>query len=224
MTSSSRLIVAISHQMGSGGGYVGQALAGALGIRYADRDILEQAALTLGKDERDLEGLEERVAGLWGRVAAILALGAPEAPYVVPSVLSLEEDDLFLVESQIIREIASREDAVIVGRGASWLLRDHPGVLTVFLHAPEEWRAAEMMRRRKLPDVAQALELVRESDQQRRRFIESLRGGTWIDPSCYHLCIDTAAVGLDGTVELLATLARRRRPAPRDAHPQRAAS
>jgi len=211
MTSSSRLVVAISHQMGSGGGYVGQALARALGIRYADREILEQAARMLGKDDRELEGLEERVASLWGRVASILALGAPEAPYVVPAVLPLEEEDLFLVESRIIREIASREDAVIVGRAASWLLRDHPAIVTALLHAPEEWRTNQVMRRRGLADAGAARELVRHSDQQRRRFIESLRGGSWVDSSYYHLCIDTSEVGPDAAVELLASLARSRR-------------
>ncbi|RPJ69736.1 MAG: cytidylate kinase-like family protein [Acidobacteria bacterium] len=212
MTSSSRLVVAISHQMGSGGGAVGLALARTLGIRYADREILEQAARLLGKDDRELEGLEERVASLWGRVASILALGAPEAPYVIPAVLPLEEEDLFLVESRIIREIASREDAVIVGRGAAVLLRDHPGLVTALLHAPEDWRVEQVMRRRGVADRAQARELVRQSDQQRRRFVESLRGGSWLDPSCYHLCIDTAAVGQDAAVELLARLARRREP------------
>jgi cytidylate kinase len=212
MTSSSCLVVAISHQMGSGGGGVGLALARTLGIRYADREILEQAARLLGKDDRELEGLEERVASLWGRVASILALGAPEAPYVIPAVLPLEEEDLFLVESRIIREIASREDAVIVGRAASWLLRDHPGIVTALIHAPEDWRVAEVMRRRGL-DQGQARELVRQSDQQRRRFIESLTGGSWCDCSRYHLCIDTSAVGHDAAVELLAVLARRKRDA-----------
>ena len=211
MSSLPRLVVAISHQMGSGGGSVGQALARTLGIRYADREILEQAARLLGKDDRELEGLEERVSSLWGRVASILALGSPEAPYVMPAALPLEEEDLFQVESRIIREIASREDAVIVGRAASWLLRDHPGIVTALLHAPEEWRVEEVRRRRGLGDPAEARELVRQSDQQRRRFVESLRGGSWVDPSCYHLCLDTSAVGHDAAVELLASLARRRR-------------
>ena len=188
----------------------GRRLRGRSASATPTASILEQAARLLGKSDREIEGLEERVASLWGRVASILALGAPEAPYVVPAVLPLEEEDLFLVESRIIREIASREDAVIVGRGASWLLRDHPGVVTAMLHAPEEWRVAQLMDRRGLTDAAKARELVRQSDHQRRRFIESLRGGAWLDPSCYHLCIDTSAVGLDRAVELLAGLVRGR--------------
>ncbi len=206
----SHLIIAISRQFGSGGAEVGHALASRLGIRYADRDILEQAARMLGKDQRELEGLEERVASLWGRAAGILSMGAPEGPYVLPTFLPAGEDDLFLVESQIIREIAAREDAVVVGRGASWLLRDHPRLFSVFLHAPEPWRVARVAGRRGVPED-QARALVREVDQQRTRFIQSLKPGAHSDARWYHLCLDTSAVGIDAAVELIASLAVRGR-------------
>ncbi|MBP1636307.1 MAG: putative cytidylate kinase [Acidobacteria bacterium] len=209
MPASAHLVIAISRQFGSGGAEVGQALARRLGVRYADRDILEQAARMLGRNQDELEGLEERVASLWGRAAGILSLGAPEGPYVMPALLPAGEDDLFLVESQIIKEIAAREDAVIVGRGAPWLLRDHPRLFTVFLHAPEPWRVARVSQRRGL-DEAQARTLVREVDRQRGRFIQSLRTGAHTDATCYDLCLDTSAVGLDATVETIAALAARR--------------
>jgi cytidylate kinase len=207
------MIIAISRQFGSGGADVGHALATKLGIRYADRDILEQAARTLGKDQRELEGLEERVASLWGRAAGILSMGAPEGPYVMPALLPAGEDDLFLVESQIIREIAAREDAVVVGRGAFWLLRDHPGLLSVFLHAPEPWRIARVASRGGLPEE-QARALVREVDQQRTRFIQSLKPGAQTDARCYHLCLDTSVVGIEGAVGIVAALAATREPGP----------
>ena len=207
----SHLVIAISRQFGSGGAEAGHALAAKLGIRYADRDILEQAARMLGREQRELEGLEERVASLWGRAAGILSIGAPEGPYVMPALLPAGEDDLFLVESQIIREIAAREDAVVVGRGAFWLLREHPGLFSVFLHAPEPWRVARIAARRNLPDD-QARTLVREVDQQRGRFIQSLKPGPHSDARCYHLCLDTSVVGIDAAVDLIAALVSRRAP------------
>ncbi|HSK09892.1 MAG TPA: cytidylate kinase-like family protein [Vicinamibacterales bacterium] len=209
MAPSAHLVVAISRQIGSGGAEVGRRLAQRLGIHYADRNILEQAARMLGKDERDLEGLEERVASLWGRAAGILSLGAPEGPYVTPALLPAGEDDLFLVESQIIREIAAREDAVIVGRGAPWLLRDHPRLLSVLLHAPKAWRVARIQQVRGMAEE-DAGELVREVDQQRARFTQSLRSGSQTDARCYHVCLDTSVVGIDASVDLLATLAAAR--------------
>ena len=181
MSASSRTLVAVSRQMGAGGAYVGQAVARQLGVRYVDRELLDEAAKILGRDPAELESLEERVTSLWSRMAGVLAWGAPEAAYVPPPMPSLYEDDLFAVESRIVREIAAREDAVFVGRGAGWsFCRSEAGLLTVFLHAPDEVRVERVMRSYDLANRAAALELVRESDHQRSRFLESLGGYTWL--------------------------------------------
>ena len=207
MSSKSTRIVTFSRQVGAGGAYVGQAVAKQLGVRFVDREILVQAAKLLGRDDRELEGLEERVASVWTRMASVLSLGAPEAPYSPPPLPSAVEDDLFAVECQVMREIASREDAVIVGRAGSWVLRNHPRMLRVFLHAPEDWRVRRVRETYGLADDASARLLVRESDAHRARFMHTLRGGPWVDPSHYDLCIDTARVGLDVAVSLVTTAA-----------------
>jgi cytidylate kinase len=208
MSVSSRTLVAVSRQMGAGGAYVGQAVARQLGVRYVDRELLDEAAKILGRDPVELESLEERVTSLWSRMAGVLAWGAPEAAYVPPPMPSLYEDDLFAVESRIIREIAAREDAVFVGRGAGWLLRSEAGLLTVFLHAPDEVRAERVMRTYDLANRAAALELVRESDHQRSRFLESLGGLSWLDLSRYHVSLDTGTISLDDAAAVITGLVR----------------
>jgi CMP/dCMP kinase len=210
MTAPTRRLVALSRQVGAGGAYVGQALSRLLGVRYVDREILQEAARILGRDDRELESLEERVSSLWDRMAAVLSWGAPEAAYVPPPLPTLYEEDLFAVESGIIREIAAREDAVFVGRAATWLLRDTPGVVSVFLHAPESSRVERVMRDYQLTDEAAAYELLRRSDQQRSRFLQSVTGGSWFNLSHYHLTIDTGVITLEETVDLIARLIRLR--------------
>src|SRR5512142_2537890 len=93
------LVVTSSRQIGAGGAYVGQALARTLGIRYVDREILQQAARLLGREEGELAPLEERVATMWDRVASVLSLGTPEAPFVPPPLPKPNEDELFDAES-----------------------------------------------------------------------------------------------------------------------------
>lgn len=203
------LIVAISRQVGAGGAYVGQALARRLGIRYLDRELLQQAAAILGRDVGDLEALDERSTTVWDRVASILSYGAPEAPFVPPPAPVAAQDELFEVQSRLMREVAAREDAVIVGRGAAWVLRRHPGILRVFLHAPEEWRAQQMLKSYSLPDLPAAHQMIRRIDHQRDRFRQSLIGGEWNTPARFDLCVNTATVGLDATVDLVASLAAR---------------
>jgi len=211
MSASPRVLVALSRQMGAGGAYIGKAVASQLGVRCVGREVLDEAATILGRDRAELEGLEERVTSLWSRMAGVLAWGAPEAAYVPPPMPSLYEDDLFAVESRIIREIASREDAVFVGRGAAWLLRSEAGLLTVFLHAPEAVRVERVMRNYGITERAAAVELVRESDRQRSRFLESLGGLSWLDLARYHVSLDTGAIGLDDAAAVISGLVTARR-------------
>jgi cytidylate kinase len=197
--------------MGAGGAYVGQVVARQLGVRYVDREVLVEAAKILGRDDTELADLEERVTSLWSRMAGVLAWGAPEAAYVPPPMPALYEEDLFAVESGIIREIASRESAVFVGRGAGWILRGEAGLISVFLHAPEAARAERVMRDYQMTDRNAALDLVRESDHQRSRFLQSLSGSSWLDLSRYHLSVDTGTVGLDETAAIISDLVKMRR-------------
>ena len=49
-------------------------------------------------------------------------------------------DQVFLAQSQVIRKLAQEGPCVIVGRCADYVLRDHPGLLRVMVHAPMEFR------------------------------------------------------------------------------------
>lgn len=211
MSASGRCVVAISRQVGAGGAYVGRALSRALGVRYIDREILKEAGSLLGRETAEIESLEERVSSVWSRMAGALAWGGPEATYMPPPMPALYEEDLFAVEARIIRQTAAQEEAVFVGRAATWVLRERKDLLSVFLHAPEPLRVERAMKEYHLADMEEARKLVTRSDQQRSRFLQSVTGGSWFDLTHYHLCVDTGAVGLDDTVNMLAALVKARR-------------
>ena len=204
------IVLAISRQLGSGGSYIGKAVARPLGLNYADREILEQAARVLGMEDRDLAGFEERVSSLWMQAARVLFMGPPESPYTPPGPPGVDESEVFEVESRIVREIAEREDAVIVGRGAFYVLRHHQGAIRIFVHAPETWRVRRVMQIYGIHDEAAARALVERSDAQRKKFAERITGGQWPDPTGFDLCLNTAAVGLDDAVNLVAGIVSRR--------------
>jgi CMP/dCMP kinase len=204
------IVLTVSRQLGSGGSYIGKAVAQRLGLKYADREILEQAARLLGMDDRDLAGFEERVSSLWMQAARVLFMGPPESPYTPPGPPRVDESEVFEVESRIVREIAEREDAVIVGRGAFYVLRHHPGAVRIFVHAPETWRVQRVMQIYAIHDEAAARALVERSDAQRRKFAERIAGGQLLDPTDFDLCMNTATIGLDDAVNLVAGIVSRR--------------
>ena len=53
----------------------------------------------------------------------------------------------FLVQADIIKEIAQKENAVIVGRCSDYLLRDCPQAVNVFIYAPYEIRKQTVAER-----------------------------------------------------------------------------
>ncbi len=77
-------IVTVSRQYGAGGLSVASTIAAALGYRFADREIVEQAAARVGIDRDLAEHLDERVPALVEKVGLALAAASPEFGLVAP--------------------------------------------------------------------------------------------------------------------------------------------
>lgn len=195
------LIVVIARAKGSGGGLIGKRLAKRLGCRYLDREILVEAARRMSKEPKALEAFDERRMSFWERTMA-LTVGSPEAPYVPPPIY-LDDGDLFITESAIMREAARRGPVVIVGRAGFAVLRGEPGLLSVFLHAPLEKRVKRVMKVYGALSVDEARELVLRTDRDRNHFVKSVLGIERLDSQNYHLCIDTGRFGTSGAGDLI---------------------
>lgn len=205
------LVVTISRQLASGGAYIGQMVAKRLALRYVDREVLRNVATTLGvADEREIEPLQERMPRMWDTIARALSFGAPDSQFVPPSAPRPDEREIAAAQADVIREIASREDAVIVGRGAAHILQGE--VIRVFVHAPVEHRVTVVQQLYQLSE-ADAKRMIRDSDRDRAAFIQSLSGRAWTDACLYDLALDTSVVPVDLAVDLIVSVvnARRRR-------------
>jgi len=199
-------IVAVSRQFGSGGARIGRAVAQRLAFQYADREILAEAARALKMEAADLEPLEERTASVWERLGELFALGAPDTPFIPPSLPSVNESQLFEVEQQVIKRIADTGRAVIVGRGAAHILGDSKDVLRVFLHAPLQERVTLAMAEYGFTERDAAEAVVRESDAARAKFVRALTGKDWCDATLYDVTLDTAVFGHSCVADLLVGL------------------
>ncbi len=203
-----RVVVTVSRQLGSGGSYIADGVAKELGIPFVDREILRQAAKELGQDDEVVEAYEERSSSLVERLVNVLSLGTPEHPYLPPSERPVYDRDLFVLESRIIKSIVDDHDAVIIGRGASYVLRDRPEAVHVFIHAPIAFRAERLMKAKNIKSLAEARAAVEESDRRRSRFFKDMVGTLWTDARNYHVCIDSSIVGIDESVKIVVAVVR----------------
>lgn len=206
MNEKERTVITLSRQMGSGGTYIGYLLAKELGYKYIDREILRQAAKHLKTEATWLENYDERSSGLLANVLRGFSLGTPETSLVSPQSRPVYDRELFTLECSIMNDVADRYNAVIIGRGGFYALRNRPGVLRVFIHAPLEFRIKRFMQVKKGVSREEARSEIEESDKRKAKFIKDMVGINWTNSLNYHMCIDASRVGIQSSVEMITKL------------------
>jgi cytidylate kinase len=194
-------IITISRQLGSGGGYLGRWLANRLKILYIDHEIIRHSAERLKVPVTDLEDRDEKVTSFW-RSLLLAASLTDLSTYQAPAVHTPTDVDLYKVESSVIEWIAQKQSAVIVGRGGSWVLRDHPRHVSVFLHADTATRIKRIQDLQHI-SAQEAERLIITMDKDRARYFKALSGNDWLDATQYHLSLDTGQIDLNDAAELV---------------------
>jgi cytidylate kinase len=203
MNSALPYVITISRQLGSGGAYLGQRLAARLNMLYVDHQIVCQAAQEMKVPEQDMVFRHEKVTSRWQLLLQTMG-HTSDAVYAPPPIDTFTDKALYSTESEIITRIAGERSAVIVGRGGYYVLRNHPGCLHVFLHANMGFRQQRVQELYHVPP-GEALKLINSIDRERAGYLRTLTGHDWLDARQYHLCLDTGAVGLEKTEELIIT-------------------
>jgi len=200
--------ITISRQMGSGGTYIGYLLSKELGYKYIDREILRQASKHLKTGTDWLAQYDERSSGLLSNLLRAFSLGTPEYTGVSTVRQPIYDRDLFTLECKIMNDIVDQHDAVIIGRGGFYVLRDRPSVFRIFVYAPREFRVKRLMKVKNLTDAKAAGLEIDESDSRKTRFIRDMVGVNWTDSLNYHLCIDSSMINFSPSVEMILKLVR----------------
>ena len=200
-------VVTISRQYGSGGSEVADRVAHALGWKLYDNAVVDEVAARLGIAASVVTADEERRPSLSARIASAISLSAPEMmPTVGDPTLSPGEDRIVEVTARVVQEAVLAGPAVIVGRGAQALLSTRSDAIHVFCCAPADALAAYAITNLGVK-AADAKRTVSEMNARREEYIRRHWRRDWRDPALYHLCINTAWLGLDGAAELITRLA-----------------
>lgn len=194
----------MEREFASGGNEIGRRLAKKLGVELYDRNILVEAAKRLDISPHYIGDLEETAPGSIIFNLSKTAMGGSKKDK--PN-LSMAEK-LFLEEKKIIEEIVNKEDCVIVGRCASYILKDREDCLKVFIHADEDFRMKRTVEEEKIPPE-NAKEFLKKSDKRRSSFYNTHTGWKWGDVTKFDLCMNSCHLGLDTCVNILAEAAGR---------------
>lgn len=200
------LAITIARQYGSGGREIGVKVAELLGIKSYDRELITMAAQKNGMSVDVLHNIDERATSslLYTLAMGSSAYGHHHASMGFDMPVN---DKLFVVQSEIIRELAESEDCVIVGRCGDYVLREHPNVISVFIYADIEHRIKRIMETHSLTYDA-ARDLVNKTDKRRINYYNFYTGRKWGKYDHYNLSIDSHLLGIDGSAEIIANIAK----------------
>ena len=170
-------VLTLSRELGAGDDRFAAALAGRLGLKVCDRELLEQEAIRLGVSEAEVEKMAVQPTGAfrWFRSGGL-------------------HQRYFEVMKEIMTDRARQGNVLLVGRGGSGFLRDHAGAFHLRMVADLQARIRHVMERHWCREGV-ARQLIDDSDNRRRRFFESHFAADWANPLEYHLTINGPRLG-----------------------------
>ena len=201
-------VVTISRMLGSGGAYIGQQLSNRLNVLYLDREIVNEAAKEFNISEEELSIYDERPASFLESIFKTSKV-INDSMYTPPKFFIPDDRLVFNVEKQIIERTVKDNSAVIIGRGGSHILRDHPRHISVFLHGDVDLRKSRVQSLYNLNEK-DAIKMITESDKRRSNYYKIFTGHEFSDSTQYTLCFDTSKVGLDECAHIILKYAKQK--------------
>ena len=186
-------VVTISREFGSGGRTVGKELAEQLGIPCYDHDIIDKLAEESGLSKDYISETSEYTAH-----GGILA-GA-----FIPRDMNGRslQDELWITQNKLIKELAAQGPCVIVGRCADYILQEDADLLKVFIYADMDSRAKRIVEQYGEGDASPEKRL-KDKDKRRAAYYNYYTDTKWGDPENYDLCLNSGSLGIEKCVEIL---------------------
>lgn len=197
---SAQTIITISRQYASGGKEIGKKVAEKLSIPFYDKELITLAAEKSGFSQELFENADEKASSslLYSLLMGSYAFGnGVSAANVLPI-----NDQLFLIQSELIKKAAEEGPCVIVGRCADYVLREHKNCLNVFIHADKAARLQRAIQEYHVPENKAAETLIKK-DKQRANYYNFYANQKWDSLDNYDLVLNSSALGIDNTAELI---------------------
>lgn len=187
-------IITISREFGSGGRTIGKKVAEQLQIAYYDEEIVSEIAKESGLAESFV-----KEQGEYANTSSHFLFNFNNWGNGMTSTLS---DRLYVLQRNLICELAEKGPCVIVGRCADYVLRERRDCLNVFVHADMEFRADRIVRLygEKVDAPQKRLE---EKDKKRSTYYKYYTNRTWGKAQNYHLCLDSGMLGIEHCVQII---------------------
>ncbi len=196
----------IGRQIGSGGLEIAKRLGEIFNIKVYDKNLINMASRESGLDASLFERQDEKdslqLNGSFSFSTFVEAVASGFGANMISS------SNLFKIQSDVIRRIASKGSTIIVGRCADYILRDLDGCLNVFITADLKDKIERIRKSGKFSDVEnltdeKIADLIEKGDRKRASYYEDFSLKVWGVADSYDLCLNSSTFGIDGSVAII---------------------
>ncbi|MCB6614750.1 AAA family ATPase [Ruminococcus sp. 210702-SL.1.03] len=191
-------IITIAREMGSGGRTIGKMLSEDLGIKYYDKDLIKLASEDSGINERFFGLVDEKLKGSFLRKG-----GVYKGELLSPDHRDFTSDqNLFNFQAKIIKQLADKEPAVIVGRCADFILSGRRDVVKVFVYSNMETAVKNVVDMYGVSEK-EAQKIIERTDKERSEYYRHYTGRDWTNAKNYNICLDTSNMDYTKCIEII---------------------
>ena len=190
------IVITIAREYGSGGRYIGKLVAEKLGIKLYDKEFVKKVAEDTGLSEEFIKNNEQKRDAL-ADLNNGYYFGLNNA------------DELFLKESEIIKNTAEKESCVIVGRCADFILNDRKDVTKVFIYSNMENKVKRATEFYGL-DKAKAEKEITRINKLRANHYKHYTEKEWNNPNNYDICINSDTLGVEKSADLICEIVNKK--------------
>jgi cytidylate kinase len=182
-------IITVEREYGAGGTPIAEKLAERLGWKLWDQALTAEIARLAEVDQASVQRLDERCDSLFYRLMKVYMRGSFERSLPLKGLDHFDADSMVAFMQRVMEQAAAEGKCVIVGRGATYFLRDREDAFHVFIFAPWEEKIRRVRAMGK--SEAEAIELVTTIDRERATFIQKYYGKEWPTRQLYHMMINS---------------------------------
>ena len=193
-------IITIGRQLGSGGKLIGKLVAEKLGYKFYDKDVLAEIAKSTGLSSNLFEGIDDKPTNSF-LYALVMGVQSGKGLYYQYNDV-LNGDNLFKIQSDLIKDLASKDDCVFVGRCADYILRKSENLTKIFCYADTSFRIKTIIDRTGVSEK-EASSAVSKADKRRSNYYNFYTNQTWGNMENYDLAINTATLSREDATELI---------------------
>lgn len=193
-------IITLEREFGSGGGGIACQLARRLGWKLWDQQLTAEIAKKAQVGEEAVAMCDERVDSRLYRMAKAFWRGSYERSVPLADSTAFDTDRMMAMMAEISGSIAAEGNAVIVGRGSPFFLREREDTYRVFTYAPRDEKIRRLLDLGK--SRAEAEDLVDNVDKERVAYIKHYFNAEWPTRSLYHTMINTV-IGDEKVIDMI---------------------